>query len=690
MFAAPSRLIHSAAVGKLPFKLPEIGFIAREGGQSVVLVALMFTIILAGGAMGIDIGRFYAERRYVQNAVDSAALACALNYRGGDAASAWAAADSVLQQRYMQHNPLGLTITYASRGGETYDNGIVVPANLNSGILPVTMGCRVAVTMAVPTYLMKVVSPAFNTISMTTRAYAKAKGGLLPSVVKRYENTSDTDGIDDGTANEFIDHTMAALYDHSCTVSSPIGCTTASLSQPGEEFVLFGADQKANNDSSFRGYIGLDIRDFSTVVSGNLLHEAYNGVAQNATVNTLKDYEASWINEGYPGPDICVVTPTNFLPCAQIAAINGSSSGIFVDNYQQYMQALNVSVGDILLFQLYDGTVKSVPDFTMNPPVLNVPTSGAITPTNVPYSMSSQFASSASQICTEVVPDNGSVTSGGGDTTGKNPFVTGKIPLAAGSGSCTGLGAGTLSANPTPVGASSYNQSWAPGSATGAQQGIYEVFLRGTASAPYSSRVHSFPVKVVVGNQSTEYKTTASVVQQSVSTGSLPGTVAFNAVADTGSGSTKWQTTGASADGPITISWESCPRDDTGVTILTCYIGSPGTTSTVVTASATPVPMLVATTGVATQTSYIGWVRTTANDHNGNPVVHLWSVRLDADQATGGTTDYIDVIGYAGFQITQITSNDVYGKAVTGAYYDPNDPALMISKKIVLVPWETP
>jgi len=34
-------------------------------------------------------------------------------------------------------------------------------------------------------------------------------------------------------------------------------------------------------------------------------------------------------------------------------------------------------------------------------------------------------------------------------------------------------------------------------------------------------------------------------------------------------------------------------------------------------------------------------------------------------------------------------SNDVYGRAVTGAYLDPNDPALSIAKKIILVPWET-
>jgi hypothetical protein len=30
------------------------------------------------------------------------------------------------------------------------------------------------------------------------------------------------------------------------------------------------------------------------------------------------------------------------------------------------------------------------------------------------------------------------------------------------------------------------------------------------------------------------------------------------------------------------------------------------------------------------------------------------------------------------------------GRAITGAYLDPNDPAVAIAKKTSLVPWETP
>ena len=56
----------------------------------MVIVALMFVVLMAGAAMSIDIGRFYAERRFIQTAVDNAALACAINYaRGGTTATAY-------------------------------------------------------------------------------------------------------------------------------------------------------------------------------------------------------------------------------------------------------------------------------------------------------------------------------------------------------------------------------------------------------------------------------------------------------------------------------------------------------------------------------------------------------------------------------------------------------------------------
>src|SRR5438445_3719973 len=254
----------SARPDRALFIWPRGNFVAEQAGQSMVIVALMFVVLMAGAAMSIDIGRFYAERRFIQTAVDNAALACAINYsRGGTTATAYGAADAVFQDRNLKHNPLGLTLTYPAYDATAltygYDDSIVTAINLNSGILPVSSpatGCRVAITVAVPTYLIKIVSPALNTISMTTRAYAKAKGGFLPSVVKRYLNVGDTDDnpTDDGS-NEFVDTTAQEGFDSACHAGSSYvpGCVAATTANPGREIVLFGASQKADNDSSFRG-----------------------------------------------------------------------------------------------------------------------------------------------------------------------------------------------------------------------------------------------------------------------------------------------------------------------------------------------------------------------------------------------------------------------------------------------------
>ncbi len=653
---------------EFPFRVPTREFLWREGGQSVVLVALLFAILMGFAAMSVDIGRFYAERRFLQNAVDSAALACAVKYAtsGQDAAAAWSAGDNVLQQRNLLHNPLGLAVTYAARGGETYDNGIVQPINLNSGILPTIvqtppspgLGCRVAITVNVPTYLIKVVSPTLNTIGVTTRGYAKAKSGLLPSVVNRYINPGDTDNIagNDGN-NEFVDITAAVGFGSACSAGSNYvpGCTPASMTSPGPIVDLFGQAAKAANDSSFRGYIGLDVRNFSVANppgSANLIHDSYNGVAPDATVNTLKAFESAWINQGYPGPDICVVSGANFLPCAQISVLDGSSSGIFVANYQQFFNP-----GDVVMLQLYDGTVKTVPDFTIVPPGLTVPANGPVNSATVKYSMSPQFATSGSTICADLVKDDGSYTGGLGDQTGKNPVNTGALATST-SGSCSGLGTGNLAADPVPSGLTSYSQTWSGMTATGAAQGIYQAFIRGQASAPYSSRLHVFPVKVIVGGQTTEYDLSPSTTYTNTAF-PPPPTASLPIVVSNGNGSTQWHISGAVADGPITVSWESCPKSTDLVPVtLPCYIGAVGTTSTTVPANTT-VNVTVNTAGGLDQTSYYGWIRTVGNDSASHPVVKLLQVQVDVDQHGGGTTNYIDVLGYAAFKLTTVTSSVV-------------------------------
>src|SRR5216117_2816234 len=90
-----------------------------EGGQTIVLVALLFVVLLAFAALSLDVGRFYAERRYLQNAVDSAALACARAYTtGGTAQTAWHAGDNILQKFNLNADPIGAPLTYPGAGDQ--------------------------------------------------------------------------------------------------------------------------------------------------------------------------------------------------------------------------------------------------------------------------------------------------------------------------------------------------------------------------------------------------------------------------------------------------------------------------------------------------------------------------------------------------------------------------------------------
>ena len=657
-------------------------FAREDAGQTVVLVALMFTVLMGFAALGIDVGRFYSERRYLQDAVDAAALACAQKYaETGTPADAWAAADAILQNRNLLGNPLGIDVTYPRPfGTPLVYAGPIAPINLIEGILPVNtngLGCRVAITVQVPTFLIKIVSPTLNTIAMTTRGYAKSKGGFLPSVVKRWENGP---GPGNGNINQFIDHIMRDGYDYQCTMTDPSACTLATNipGQKGREFVLFGQSAKATNDSSFRGYIALDIRNFTTTDgSGNLIHTQtepglFNQVDVTTSINILKDLEAAWINEGYSGPDLCPVEVGNFAPCAQLAVLNGSNSGIFVEDYENRYR-----IGDKLLLQLYDGTVKTVPDFNIQSGTLTLPQDGTGSST-VQYTFSPQFALSGATVTTTLIPDNGTMTSDGGGTMATNPFLNG----------CATMSSPAFSANPTLPNQDTYTQIWNTITTSGCDKGIFQAWLRGTSSAPYTSRVHETLVNINVGGQARDFSLVSSDAYVAIDSPGDP--VNFVIRTTTGSGSTRW--TGSNL---LTLSWAKCPTSINPSIlppeVLVCRIDGSGTSSVNNVDPGEDHVFNVETMLARSGEVYKGWVRETGLDDVTNKrVTHLLEVTIEVGIIPGGATQYADVLGFAVFEVTSINSNEVWGRAITGAYLDPNDPALAIGRKIGLVPWETP
>jgi hypothetical protein len=79
-------------------------------------------------------------------------------------------------------------------------------------------------------------------------------------------------------------------------------------------------------------------------------------------------------------------------------------------------------------------------------------------------------------------------------------------------------------------------------------------------------------------------------------------------------------------------------------------------------------------------------IRATGTNSAGQPVTHLIPVILDI--ATASTSSqYVDIMGFAVFRITNINSNSVDGYAISGVYADQNDPALRRGQVARLVPW---
>src|SRR6266511_3489361 len=126
------------------------GFAREETGQTVVLMALTFTLMLGFTALAIDAGRYYAERRSLQDSVDAAALACARAYSqpGASSTDAYNAAKTILENYNFKNSPTGLAYTVPAVGSETYYDNIVTARYLKNGVLPQLspyLGCRVGV-----------------------------------------------------------------------------------------------------------------------------------------------------------------------------------------------------------------------------------------------------------------------------------------------------------------------------------------------------------------------------------------------------------------------------------------------------------------------------------------------------------------------------------------------------------------
>jgi Flp pilus assembly protein TadG len=627
---------------------------ARPDGQVLVIFAMGLVMLLTFASLAFDIGRFYSERRFLQNAADAGALAMAnALIRGETLSDADAQARDVLARNFLG-SPNGSSpgLPPATPDYEAGHSGD--PAYLTNGILVTGSDIRVAVQSDVGYTFGRVIGLGTNTI--IAHARVRSVGDMLPIAVRHFINapgptTGATAPCAIGT-NDFYD--LIATSDTSCLGTS----TNDSLrtdpsagmdydasnlnndpSHHGPIIALVGQGAAPANNASFRGFVVLDIRDFASS-SSNLF---YNGVTSGTSPNTLKSTEAGWVVPGYPGPAFpAATTPPD--PNDQVGIMDGNTAGIVVDAIGQ-----RYAPGDEILAAVYSGTTMTIPDFSYT--VANTQTIGTTQNRNNAVSMTlSKNASFTGVVTTTAFKDWGDPA---------NPYGT-------------TLSAITMSPDPaTP----NTTVKWATFSTTGAPVGVYTVWVKGHSSSPYLTD-HFYPVAINIGGVARDFSSSsAGMVIPVATTGA------------TGSGTMTFSTGGGSSTfgGNITLSVEGGPQDNG---VLPAGIGSVNITPTTLnlTSSGNRSATVTINGGSLSPGEYPLTVRATGTNSAGQVVTR--QIPFIFDIATGSTSnEYVDVMGFAVFRITDVTSNSVDGYAISGVYADMNDPQLRRGQVARLVPW---
>jgi len=635
------------------------GSVARgtrgDDGQVIVIFALALIVLLASAGLAFDVGRFYSERRFLQNAADAASLAGAnALIRGETAASADSEARDILARNFLS-SPSGVapalpptTPVYAS--GHAGD-----PSYLINGILITGNQVRVAVQNPVSYTFGRVVGLTSNSIG--GQALVETKGNMMPIAVRHFINapgpTSGAVTPCDGDTRDFQD--LVSTADTACmgteTNSSlrtmPSRGANFNASNPNDDpshhgpiISLIGQGAQSSNSSSFRGFITLDIRDFASSTSNVF----YSGVTAGTNANTLAALEAGWVGGGYHGPDFPpVISPPD--PNDQVGILDGNKSGIIISAIGNHFVP-----GQEFLGAVYSGTVMTIPDFS-----LTVPGTVAINQTqnrNNAITMSAtKNAAFTGTIVTSAFTDWGDAS---------NPYGT-------------SLSALTFTPQPaTPA----TTITWATFNTTAAPVGVYTVWIQGHSPSPYLTD-HYYPVAVNVGSVVRDFSSTgAGLVIPVATTGATgTGTMTFSTP----------NVTSTYFGGTVNLTVEGGPQSN-GVLPVGLGATSVSPSSFALNKGASQSVTVSINGGSLGPGEYPLTIRATGTNFAGQKVTRLIPILFDV--ATAGTSsEYVDIMGFAIFRITDINSNSVNGYAISGVYADMNDPALRLGQVARLVPW---
>lgn len=627
-----------------------------DTGQVLVVFALAITMLLAAAGIAVDVGRFYSERRFIQNAADAGALAAAnALIRGLTPAEAEAEARDILARNFLG-SPTGSSPQLPPATPEYEAGHAGDPSFLRNGILISGGEVRVAVETNVGYTFGRIIGLGGNTIG--GRAMVETSGDLLPIAVRHFVNApgpaNNATYPCSGNQGDFLD--LVATAETAC-LGTESDDSLRSEPNPGLDFdplnpnndpanhgpiiALVGQGASPSNNASFRGFVALDIRNFQSATSNVF----YNGVTAGTNQNTLKDMQAAWVKEGYYGPPFPPITiPPD--PDDQIAILDGNSSGIVVDAIAE-----RFAPGDEFLAAVYSGTVMTIPDFSFA--VASTVSIGTIENRDNAVAMTLSKNNSFSGVVeTTAFKDWGDPG---------NPYGGASFPA--------------LTFTPTPA-TPNTTVRWATFSTSGAPVGIYTVWVKGHSSSPYLTD-HYYPVAVNIGGVLRDFSSDGSgLVLTTPTTGTTAtGTMQFSTP---NSNSTFF-------GGDVTLSIEGGPQSNG---VLPSGIGAVSVSPSTFTLNKNgkQAVTLSVNGGTLGPGEYPLTVRATGTNQAGQVVTR--QIPFVFDIATAGTSsEYVDIMGFAVFRITAVNSNSVDGYAISGVYADMRDPALLRGQVARLVPW---
>lgn len=632
-------------------------------GQVLVIVALGMTLLLAFAGFAIDIGRQVAEQRHVQTAADAATLAACRALINGDSDASAAAQARAIAAVNLENSPAAAAGFLAPDGSNVYETGHAGdPAYLLSGVIVSGTTIRVAIESQVEALLARLVG--VNTLQAVGRARCSLQGGpALPIVARRYVGPP-------GPGGDFVDAVATAATSTLGQVdaTSVLGYdvrTPASEAEPGPTIELYGPDSKANNDSSFRGFVALDVRHFESPTS----RVYYNGVTAGITENTLKNLNGDYLLAGYPGPMFPPITsPAD--PNDQVAVMSGNDTSMVVGNVSQVH-----AVGDRLLLAVYNGTVMEIPDFSITPPTaIPLPTTTG-TPMNGPSFTVARNESFNSTVTLHLHGDHLTATPAydliPGEPPDNSPPTAGHINQPVWSTDVF-----IPDKNGTTVAMQSMSSNAVPA-------GIYTVWLEGHSGDPYF-QTRRYPAAVRIGGAVRDFSFGNSTTSASIP--SLGGTANVQLyVSTTAAAATRWGATGT----PVALSVDAASFSTCTYAAATIGAGqltvSPSSVTPTSGGNGTAATLSINSFGLAPG-CYTFVVRGVGTNGAGEPVTHLQPITFTvATTASGG--QYVDIIGFAVFEITNLDANAITARAVSPIAADANDPSLRRAQRARLVPW---